>query len=233
MTDGRQGQKRAGVVAPAFSFWRGLGAWRVCDCVSTFVATFEEKSVSDRERNLMKVIRFLLEKMRRCKEKRKKPSVYWTSSLAQKEGFEPSRRFTQPTPLAGEPLRPLGYFCKTGDIKIWRRERDSNPRYLSVSLVFKTSAINRSAISPSQSNQQRYYMIIGACCQAPFFHLRKLCVFGRVSGAAPTALACPRGAGSPARHEGGGPCPNGSRPQRARRARSRAPAFLRAAVRFA
>ena len=30
----------------------------------------------------------------------------------------------------------------------WRRERDSNPRYLSVSLVFKTSAINRSAISP-------------------------------------------------------------------------------------
>ena len=33
--------------------------------------------------------------------------------LAQKEGFEPSRRFTQPTPLAGEPLRPLGYFCKT------------------------------------------------------------------------------------------------------------------------
>ena len=34
-------------------------------------------------------------------------------ALAQKEGFEPSRRFTQPTPLAGEPLRPLGYFCKT------------------------------------------------------------------------------------------------------------------------
>ena len=33
--------------------------------------------------------------------------------MAQKEGFEPSRRFTQPTPLAGEPLRPLGYFCKT------------------------------------------------------------------------------------------------------------------------
>ena len=30
----------------------------------------------------------------------------------------------------------------------WRRERDSNPRCLSTSLVFKTSAINRSAISP-------------------------------------------------------------------------------------
>ena len=34
------------------------------------------------------------------------------------------------------------YFLKRN----WRRERDSNPRYLSVSLVFKTSAINRSAI---------------------------------------------------------------------------------------
>ena len=88
--------------------------------------------------------------------------------MAQKEGFEPSRRFTQPTPLAGEPLRPLGYFRKTGDIKIWRRERDSNPRYLSVSLVFKTSAINRSAISPSRLNQHEYYMPAGPLCQALF-----------------------------------------------------------------
>ena len=31
--------------------------------------------------------------------------------MAQKEGFEPSRAFDTPTPLAGEPLRPLGYFC--------------------------------------------------------------------------------------------------------------------------
>ena len=30
--------------------------------------------------------------------------------MAEKEGFEPSRQLTQPTPLAGEPLRPLGYF---------------------------------------------------------------------------------------------------------------------------
>ena len=33
--------------------------------------------------------------------------------LAEKEGFEPSRRSTRPTPLAGEPLRPLGYFSKS------------------------------------------------------------------------------------------------------------------------
>ena len=30
--------------------------------------------------------------------------------MAEKERFELSRRLTQPTPLAGEPLRPLGYF---------------------------------------------------------------------------------------------------------------------------
>ena len=31
--------------------------------------------------------------------------------LAQKEGFEPSLRLSHTTPLAGEPLEPLGYFC--------------------------------------------------------------------------------------------------------------------------
>ena len=91
--------------------------------------------------------------------------------MAQKEGFEPSRRFTQPTPLAGEPLRPLGYFCKTEfQYEIgWRRERDSNPRCLSASLVFKTSAINHSAISPVCLNQHDYYMPERRECQALFF----------------------------------------------------------------
>ncbi len=30
--------------------------------------------------------------------------------MAEKEGFEPSLRLTHTTPLAGEPLEPLGYF---------------------------------------------------------------------------------------------------------------------------
>ena len=30
--------------------------------------------------------------------------------MAEKPGFEPGRPSTDPTPLAGEPLRPLGYF---------------------------------------------------------------------------------------------------------------------------
>ena len=76
--------------------------------------------------------------------------------LAEKEGFEPSLRSSRTTPLAGEPLRPLGYFSKPKEIDFaepapqekWRRERDSNPRPLAESLVFKTSSINHSDISP-------------------------------------------------------------------------------------
>ena len=30
--------------------------------------------------------------------------------MAEKEGFEPSRRYSRPTPFPGEPLQPLGYF---------------------------------------------------------------------------------------------------------------------------
>ena len=80
--------------------------------------------------------------------------------MAEKEGFEPSRQLTQPTPLAGEPLRPLGYFSTD----VWRRERDSNPRCLATSLVFKTSALNHSAISPSQTSET-YYNMDSSICQ--------------------------------------------------------------------
>ena len=34
------------------------------------------------------------------------------SRMAEKQGFEPWLRFSRTTPLAGEPLRPLGYFSK-------------------------------------------------------------------------------------------------------------------------
>ena len=33
-------------------------------------------------------------------------------SVAEKQGFEPWLRFSRTTPLAGEPLRPLGYFSE-------------------------------------------------------------------------------------------------------------------------
>ena len=47
------------------------------------------------------------------KEKSLDPLKIKAFLLAEKEGFEPSRRFTRPTPLAGEPLRPLGYFSRS------------------------------------------------------------------------------------------------------------------------
>ena len=49
---------------------------------------------------------FLLQKRKKKKSLKLKDFL-----LAQKVGFEPTRRLPQPTPLAGEPLRPLGYFC--------------------------------------------------------------------------------------------------------------------------
>ena len=99
-----------------------------------------------------------------------KPHIYGhfediACGLAEKEGFEPSRQLSHPTPLAGEPLRPLGYFSTAYKIFFWRRERDSNPRCLSTSLVFKTSAFNHSAISPCTTSVH-YYTRFRTRCQA-------------------------------------------------------------------
>ena len=61
-------------------------------------------------------------------------------SEAEKEGFEPSRRYSRPAPFPGVSLQPLGYFSKllnlTRDRGIFksdtkRRWLDSNPRALS------------------------------------------------------------------------------------------------------
>ena len=43
--------------------------------------------------------------------------------MAEKPGFEPGRRLSHPTPLAGEPLRPLGYFS-TEPVMIFMAERE-------------------------------------------------------------------------------------------------------------
>ena len=90
--------------------------------------------------------------------------LYRFVNLAEKEGFEPSRPFAEPTPLAGEPLTATWVLLQLNILlKNWRRERDSNPRCLAASLVFKTSSINHSDISP---RSQRYdYNRTSAACQ--------------------------------------------------------------------
>ena len=89
--------------------------------------------------------------------------------------------FRRPTPLAGAPLRPLEYYsrakCNTL-IQKWRREWDSNPRPIAGSLVFKTSSLNRSDISPCghpRSAVSNAYLIYQIFCTmsspaANFFH---------------------------------------------------------------
>ena len=90
--------------------------------------------------------------------------------MAEKEGFEPSRPFAEPTPLAGEPLTATWVLLQLNILlKNWRRERDSNPRCLSASLVFKTSAFNRSAISPRCGTSEKYYNSFRPARQSSFF----------------------------------------------------------------
>ena len=56
---------------------------------------------------------------------RKSPpqSEITVNRVAEKPGFEPGRRLSHPTPLAGEPLRPLGYFS-TEPVLIVMAERE-------------------------------------------------------------------------------------------------------------
>ena len=41
------------------------------------------------------------------------------NNMAERKGFEPSRRFNTPTPLAGERLRPLGHLSEEGNTPYW------------------------------------------------------------------------------------------------------------------
>src|SRR5699024_10600064 len=81
---------------------------------------------------------------------------------------------------------PLGYFSMSSEyavLKKWRRERDSNPRYIAVSLVFKTSAINRSAISPCEHNQREILYPFLPSLSMPLFKK----IPGAAAGASPAA----------------------------------------------
>ena len=67
-------------------------------------------------------------------------------------------------PLPSNPIPIKKKIPPTGDgISFWRREWDSNPRYVAVSLVFKTSSLNRSDISPKIPE---YYSMKNLFCQA-------------------------------------------------------------------
>ena len=75
---------------------------------------------------------------RKVKIDAKKPQNESSEVLwRRRRDLNPRAGFIQPTPLAGEPLRPLGYFCRSNRcflyIKyVWRRGWDSNPRKLAL-----------------------------------------------------------------------------------------------------
>ena len=56
------------------------------------------------------ICRFTLEICKNVKKRTETLYQSFSPFMAEKEGFEPSRQLSHPTPLAGEPLRPLGYF---------------------------------------------------------------------------------------------------------------------------
>ena len=105
--------------------------------------------------------------------------------LAEKMGFEPMLGSTPTTPLAGEPLRPLGYFSKPNVFALctvgnWRREWDSNPRMLShrrfsrpVPSTARPSLLIRAS---AQAPAPEYITINIAPCQSISFDLVRTCI---------------------------------------------------------
>ena len=65
--------------------------------------------------------------------------------------LNPRAGFIQPTPLAGEPLRPLGYFRRSGFTFEKLAERVGfEPTGTCAPPVFKTGSFNHSDISPQE-----------------------------------------------------------------------------------
>ena len=121
---------------------------------------------------------------RKARKTRNLKDCGFSHILAEKEGFEPSLRSSRTTPLAGEPLRPLGYFSK------FRKRHDNcytvlkmaervgfEPTDACASPVFKTGSFDHSDISPFRSlwysitNSGSCQPLSFVCCQFLFFHL--------------------------------------------------------------
>ena len=60
-------------------------------------------------------------------------------------------------------IHVLYFIWRYPPLKNWRRRWDSNPRYLAVSLVFKTSSLNPSDTSPRNLMHTDYIKVIFEC----------------------------------------------------------------------
>ena len=91
--------------------------------------------------------------------------LFCQCKLARKEGFEPSHVVWTPTPLAGEPLRPLGYFRRNKNIHKMAERVGFEPTDAHTSPVFKTGSLNRSDTSPVWRIFLSYYIMLSSICQ--------------------------------------------------------------------
>ena len=109
--------------------------------------------------------------------------------------LNPRAGFIQPTPLAGEPLRPLGYFRRSGfTFKKLAERVGFEPTGTCAPPVFKTGSFNHSDISPFRRRRllNTPYSIAypPPVCQQVFAHTRREkqgappdpCFYGRPAG---------------------------------------------------
>ena len=87
--------------------------------------------------------------------------------VAEKEGFEPSRQLPHPTPLAGEPLRPLGYFSTAYKIYSSGGERGIRTPGAFRHHWFSRPAPSTTRPSLLELTSELYYTRESAPCQPP------------------------------------------------------------------
>ena len=114
-------------------------------------------------------------------------------NMAEKPGFEPGRHSTHPTPLAGEPLRPLGYFS-TEPVMIVMAEREGFEPPVPFDITGFQDQRHKPLGHLSMQTSEYDYIRCGGGCQYlhPVF-LQKLAIFSengalRGEGAAPPPI---------------------------------------------
>ena len=122
---------------------------------------------------------------------------YAFTHLAEREGLAPAApppitpgRLKRATGTLYRRRRTLPFESHHSFLLIWRRERDSNPRCLATSLVFKTSSINHSDISPQAVMRNNDYSKTAFYCQVYCTALFNLIILAH----APPQIMCQRSA---------------------------------------
>ena len=102
ITKQKQTNRHGGAEPSPLNYSESAAAFTLCNAFSRLDITFRFQSC------ICVLQQYRSSQQKRIIRTRFQSSYY--SLMAEKQGFEPWLRFTRTTPLAGEPLRPLGYF---------------------------------------------------------------------------------------------------------------------------